>query len=146
MIRIPALILAATAVALSAPATAQQSPIPATLYKNPQCECCEAYADYLGQNGYDVTVKPIHDLSLIKQQFGVEEPLEGCHTTLVEGYVVEGHVPVSVLNRLLDERPQIRGISLPGMPTGSPGMSGEKVEPFTIYEISDDPTRVYDVE
>ena len=127
------------------PALAQQS-TPATLYKNPECGCCEEYAKYLRQNGYDVTVKPTHDLPLIKQQHGVAPELEGCHTTLVGGYVVEGHVPVTVLDRLLAERPEIRGISLPGMPLGSPGMGGEKTGPFTIYEVTDGTPEVYAVE
>ena len=74
------------------------------------------------------------------------EPLEGCHTTLVGGYVVEGHVPIGAVLRMLDERPAIRGISLPGMPAGSPGMFGEKAQPFTIYEIDDGEPKVYAVE
>ena len=118
----------------------------ATLYKNPACACCEGYADYLRDNGFEVTVKPTHDLPLLHRQHGVPEVLVGCHTTLIDGYVVEGHVPVNTLIRLLTERPDIKGISLPGMPAGSPGMFGEKTEPFTIYEIGDGPTKVYGVE
>jgi hypothetical protein len=118
----------------------------ATLYKNPQCGCCEGYADYLRDNGFEVTVKPTHDLPLLHRQHGVPEELVGCHTTLVDGYVVEGHVPINALLRLLKERPDIKGISLPGMPAGSPGMSGEKAGPFTIYEIGDGPAKVYAVE
>ena len=117
----------------------------ATLYKNPQCTC-EGYADYLRENGFEVTVKPTHDLPLIKRQYGVPSELEGCHTTLVGGYVVEGHVPVNTLLRLLTEKPNIKGISLPGMPAGSPGMFGEKTAPFTIYEISEGEPKVYAVE
>ena len=109
---------------------------PATLYKNPQCGCCEEYANYLRRHGFTVKVVATHDLSLIKKQVGgVPEKLEGCHTTLIDKYVVEGHVPVQTLNKLLAERPAIKGISLPGMPVGSPGMSGRKPGPFTIYEI-----------
>lgn len=118
----------------------------ATLYKNPQCGCCESYADYLRDNGFAVTVKPTHDLSLIKRQHGVPEALDGCHTMLVDGYVVEGHVPLKSLNRLLTERPDIKGISLPGMPMGSPGMTGTKSAPFTIYEISEGAPKVYAAE
>ncbi|MQA65623.1 MAG: DUF411 domain-containing protein [Alphaproteobacteria bacterium] len=118
----------------------------ATLYRNPECGCCEAYAEYLRKNGFSVTVKLTHSLPLIKRQHNVQRELEGCHTTLVGGYVVEGHVPVGTINRLLSERPAIRGISLPGMPEGSPGMSGPKREPFTIYEITDGSPRVYAVE
>ncbi|MGC7532509.1 DUF411 domain-containing protein, partial [Pandoraea pneumonica] len=68
-----------------------------------------------------MSVRPTHDLPLIKRKYAVPYALEGCHTILVGGYVVEGHVPVMSLNKLLAERPQIVGISLPGMPTGSPG-------------------------
>jgi hypothetical protein len=123
-----------------------EEPRTATLYKNPACACCETYADYLRENGFEVAVEATHDLPLIKRQYGVPAPLEGCHTTLVEGYVVEGHVPVRTLLRLLTEKPAIKGISLPGMPAGSPGMFGEKTEPFTIYEIGEGPAKVYGVE
>jgi hypothetical protein len=118
----------------------------ATLYKNPQCACCEGYADYLRDNGFEVTVQPTHDLPLLHRQHGVPDALVGCHTTLVERYVVEGHAPVRTLLRLLTEKPAITGISLPGMPAGSPGMSGEKTAPFTIYEFGDGPAKVYAVE
>jgi hypothetical protein len=85
-------------------------------------------------------------MSLISRQHGVPEKLAGCHTMLVGGYVVEGHVPVSAINKLLTKRPKIKGISLPGMPDGSPGMSGAKTAPFRILEISDGPERVFAVE
>jgi hypothetical protein len=83
---------------------------------------------------------------LLNKQHGVPENLEGCHTTLIGGYVVEGHVPVKTLDRLLTERPKIKGVSLPGMPQGSPGMTGRKSAPFTIYELSPGTPRVYAVE
>jgi hypothetical protein len=140
------LILLALVVALSGGAAQADERRSATLYKNPACTCCETYADYLRENGFEVTVEPTHDLPLLKRQHGVSAPLEGCHTTLVDGYVVEGHVPVGTILRLLSERPAIKGISLPGMPAGSPGMFGEKTEPFTIYEIGDGPAKVYGVE
>jgi hypothetical protein len=129
----------------SGPAKAEQ-PYAATLYKNPQCGCCEGHADYLRENGFEVTVEPTHDLPLLKRQYGVPGALEGCHTTLIDGYVVEGHVPVASILRLLTERPDIKGISLPGMPAGSPGMSGAKAAPFTIYAIGDEPAKVFAVE
>jgi hypothetical protein len=132
--------------ALGGAAANAEEPRTATLYKNPQCSCCETYADYLRENGFAVTVEPTHDLPLLKRQHGVSAALEGCHTTLVDGYVVEGHVPVATILRLLSEKPDIKGISLPGMPAGSPGMFGEKTAPFTIYEITDGPAKVYGVE
>lgn len=124
--------LAAVAIA---PRAVAQTARQATLYKNPQCGCCEDYATYLRGHGYKVEVIPTHDLDAIKAKHGVAESIGGCHITLLDGYVVEGHVPVSVIERLLRERPRIRGVSLPGMPQGSPGMTGRKKDRFTIYEI-----------
>lgn len=133
------LLLAAApaAVALrSAPGFA--TPPPARLYKSPLCDCCEEYAAYLRAAGHAVQVIATHDLPLIKRQNRVPPALEGCHTTLIGGYVVEGHVPLAVLARLLAERPAIPGVSLPGMPLGSPGMTGRKTEPFVIYALPRD--------
>lgn len=134
-------ILKATAVAgaliAAAPALAGPAPKPlATVFKNPQCGCCESYGQYLRNNGYEVKVVATHDLPLIQQRQGVPAGLEGCHTTLIGGYFVEGHVPIATFNRLLAERPDVNGITLPGMPTGSPGMGGPKTEPFTIHAVA----------
>ena len=133
---------------LAAPLPALAEPIHALLYKNPQCSCCEGYAAYLRQNGFEVEVKPSNDLAEISSKAGVPADLEGCHTTFIEGYVVDGHVPVDVIQKLLKEKPAIAGITLPGMPMGAPGMGGPKSAPFTIYAVSKDgsaPT-VYAVE
>lgn len=112
--------------------------IQATLYKDPQCSCCEGYADYLRQNGFQVDVKTTDDLAEISRKAGVPEALNGCHTTFIDGYVVGGHVPVNVVRKLLSEKPAIAGITIPGMPVGSPGMAGEKTETFTIYAVTKD--------
>lgn len=109
----------------------------ATLYKTPDCDCCEGYADYLRKDGFRVAVVPTHNLTLMNRERDVPEELDGCHLTMVEGYMVQGHVPIAAVRRLLTERPKIKGISLPGMPEGSPGMSGAKRAPFTIFEIGD---------
>ena len=95
-----------------------------------------------------MTVVENRNMSLTKQKFGVREDLEGCHTTVVGDYVIEGHVPVAPIKRLLSEKPAIKGISLPGMPDGSPGMSGEKEGPFSILSITGDdkPAPVYATE
>ena len=136
--------------ALCAPVvTLAQGTREATLYKNPQCGCCHDHAAYLRRHGYQVKEVATHDLDAIKRKHGVPEQLYGCHTILIGGYVVEGHVSAAIIDRLLREQPKIRGISLPGMPAGSPGMTGRKTEAFKIYEISDraseDP-RVYAVD
>jgi hypothetical protein len=136
------MLLASTAGATSAllipQMTRAAAPIPVTLYKNPQCTCCESYAQYLEKNGFKVDVKPTNDLAEISRNAGVPGDLEGCHTMFVGGYVVDGHVPVEIIRRLLAERPQIAGITLPGMPAGSPGMTGPKTEPWTIYAVTKD--------
>ncbi len=127
------------------PLRAIAAPIKATLYKNPQCSCCEGYAAYLRQNGFEVDVKPTNDLAEISQKAGVPEKYQGCHTTFIDGYVVDGHVPVEIVRKLLSERPAIAGITLPGMPAGSPGMVGQKAESFVIYAVTKDgkPPTVY---
>ncbi|MCW5701640.1 MAG: DUF411 domain-containing protein, partial [Bradyrhizobium sp.] len=79
----------------------------ATLYKNPQCGCCESYADYLRENGFTVTVKPTHELVAMSREAGIPDDFQGCHLTFIDDYVVSGHVPVATVNRLLSERPDI---------------------------------------
>lgn len=112
------------------------APMRATLYENPQCSCCEGYAAYLRENGFTVDAKPSHNLAAISQKAGVPADLQGCHTMFINGYVVDGHVPVNVIRKLLAEQPAIAGITLPGMPAGSPGMTGTKTGPFTIYAVA----------
>lgn len=116
-----------------------------TLYKDPQCDCCEGYADYLSSNGFTVSLVPTHDLPLLDEKYGIAADLSPCHIALIQGFVVGGHVPIAVVNRLLAEKPKITGITLPGMPLGSPGMVGRKMEPFTIYEIAKGSRKVYAV-
>ena len=117
-----------------------------TIYKNPQCGCCEEYAGYLRQNGFAVTVKPTHDLSAMSREAGISDDFQGCHLAFIDNYVVSGHVPVATVNKLRTERPDIKGVTLPGMPGGSPGMTGEKTEPFTIYTVGGGKPEVYAVE
>ncbi|MCX2720983.1 DUF411 domain-containing protein [Roseibium salinum] len=116
------------------------------LYKNPQCGCCESYAEYLRQNGFTVTVQPTHELGEMSRDAGIPDEFQGCHLSMIEDYVVSGHVPIDTINKLLTERPRIKGITLPGMPLGSPGMGGNKQGPFTVYEIGDETPKVYSEE
>ena len=123
-------------VLVSAPAVA--APIPAVLYKNPQCTCCEAYAQYLDQNGFAVKVIPTDQLDLVTRMAGVPTSLEGCHTMKLGSYVIEGHVPAPMIKQLLAEHLPITGLAIPGMPAGVPGMPampGMKTAPITVYEI-----------
>lgn len=94
--------------------------------------------DYLQENGVAVETVMTEDTSAIKEEYGIPEELWSCHTTIVDGYYIEGHVPIDVVLKLLDERPPIDGIALPGMPSGSPGMDGEKDAPWVIYAVSGD--------
>jgi hypothetical protein len=133
-------------VGLAASARAEDAPLEGTLYKSPDCTCCEGHAAYLKRNGIRVKVIEAKDISAIKKQYGVPPELEGCHTILLGGYVIEGHMPINPIRKLLRERPHITGISLPGMPTGAPGMYGPKEKPFVIYEIADGEKKVFSTE
>ena len=108
-----------------------------TVYKSPTCGCCGEYEAYLRDHGFEVEVVEKDDLTETKETLGVPSDLQSCHTSVVEGYFVEGHVPLEAVYKLLHERPSIDGIALPGMPAGSPGMGGEKEGPFTIYAVTD---------
>ena len=137
-----ALLISASGFALTGPTYA--APPSVTLYKNPECGCCDGYADYLRHSGFTVTAKATNDLSEISRKAGIPPDLQGCHTAFIGDYVVDGHVPVEAIKKLLAERPTIKGITLPGMPMGSPGMTGDKAEPFTVYAIGKDgKPRVY---
>ena len=105
-----------------------------TLYKRPNCGCCEKYIEYLQQNGFTVTAHDSNDLDGVKKRYGSDR-IAGCHTALIGGYVVEGHVPVAAINKLLKEKPAIVGISVPGMPMNSPGMGEMKPGTLTVYAI-----------
>ncbi|MGH6719222.1 MAG: DUF411 domain-containing protein [Alphaproteobacteria bacterium] len=106
-----------------------------TLYKDPLCGCCAAYADYLRDHGFAVTVIETEEIDAAHARAGTPEGFEGCHLTMIEGYAVEGHVPVGAIAKLLAERPAIVGLSVPGMPEGSPGMGGVADGPLTVYRF-----------
>jgi hypothetical protein len=93
-----------------------------TVYKDPDCGCCKAWVDYLRKHGYRVDAKDTRDVDAIKMNVGVPKSLVSCHTALVGGYVIEGHVPAEDIARLLKQKPKIAGLAVPGMPGGSPGM------------------------
>ena len=129
---------ALAAIALLAPLIAMAQS--ATMYKTPWCGCCSGHAAYLDEHGFDVEIieQSAEELAGIKDKHAVPAAQQGCHTLVIEGYVVEGHVPAEAIEALLAKRPDITGISLPGMPTGSPGMSGDKTGPFTVEVIGTD--------
>lgn len=92
------------------------------VYKTATCGCCSAWIEHLEAAGFPVTAHDEQDLMALKNQLGVPGPVRSCHTALVDGYLVEGHVPADVIRRLLEERPEVAGVAVPGMPIGSPGM------------------------
>src|SRR3954451_16435983 len=105
------------------------------VWKNRGCGCCSAWAKRFEQAGFAVTMHELEDVTPVRVAAGVPTDLAGCHTAKVEGYIVEGHVPVEAVRRLLAERPAVIGLAVPGMPVGSPGMEveGEPAEPFQVY-------------
>lgn len=115
-----------------------------TVYKTPTCGCCTKWVNHLREQGFQVTAYDISDLTPIKKKYGVPNALTACHTAIVDGYVVEGHVPADVILRLLKERPKVVGITVPGMPMGSPGMEGKYSEPYDVLTFDQDgKTQVY---
>ncbi len=93
-----------------------------TVYKSPTCGCCAEWVAHVRRHGFRVKTEDLADLQPIKTRHGVPAALQSCHTALIDGYVVEGHVPADLIDRLLQERPKVVGIAVPGMPIGSPGM------------------------
>lgn len=130
---IVAAILFVLSVSASSGAGAVNTSGAVVMFKHPQCGCCEQYGEYLRQHGFVVKVVETAKLDAVKRQRKIPRPLEACHTLELDGYLIEGHVPIAVIMKLLKEKPDIRGLSLPGMPQGSPGMSGIKTGAFTVY-------------
>jgi len=107
-----------------------------TVYKSKFCGCCSNWSHYLGERGFEVTEKAIKNVASLKKKFGIPERLSSCHTAVVSGYVIEGHVPVEDIQRLLSEKPDIRGLAVRGMPAGAPGMEGgRQKEAFSVVAI-----------
>lgn len=134
--------MATSAGMIFAPAGSEQTAGPvATIYKSPTCSCCGQYAAYLRQRSYDVNVQLEDDMAAVKEAHDIPYEVESCHTMEIGPYVIEGHVPEEAIQKLLIERPDIKGIGMAGMPSGSPGMSGPKNGDFIIYEITHDGTQ-----
>ncbi len=113
------------------------------VYTSFACGCCDIHADYTKRNtGMNIDVKQVDPYSLDehKEELGVPSSVRTCHTTIIGDYFVEGHMPLEAINKLLAEKPDIRGIALPGMPSGSPGMPGRKTEDFVVLAVNNDGT------
>jgi len=105
-----------------------------SVFKDPSCACCNGWIDHLKQSGFDVaaTEMPNAQFREVKSRYKVPPDLQSCHTGVVDGYVIEGHVPAADIQRLLKERPKAIGLAVPGMPVGSPGMEGPKHESYSV--------------
>jgi hypothetical protein len=110
-----------------------------TVYKSPTCGCCKKWVSYLEKQGYWVKAQNMQDMRFIKSMSGVRPQYASCHTAVIDGYVVEGHVPAGDIERLLTERPPVIGISAPGMPVGSPGMEqGSRRDNYNVVTLEKD--------
>jgi len=127
-----ALTLTTGAAAPSAP-TAKQTRI--TVYKDPSCGCCKNWIAHLIKHGYGVDAKDTPAMAEVKRTLGVPEALTACHTAVVNGYLIEGHVPAADIARLLKEKPKVAGLAVPGMPMGSPGMEGPSQQHYQVLSF-----------
>ncbi|WP_245985999.1 DUF411 domain-containing protein [Azospirillum thermophilum] len=131
----------------SAPAAAAEQMAGKTVevWKSPSCGCCGGWVTHMREAGFQVTVHEVDDVDPVKAQQGVPAPLHSCHTALVDGYVLEGHVPASDVKRLLTERPKARGLSVPGMPQDAPGMDMKTGTPYqtVLFGTADGKATVY---
>lgn len=118
---------------------AAAAPAPAgeiTVYRSPTCVCCKEWVAHARRAGFRVTEENVASVAPIKAQHGVPDRLASCHTSVVGGYVVEGHVPLDLVERLLDEQPSVAGLAVPGMPAGSPGMEGAGKELYDVLTFT----------
>ncbi len=102
------------------------------VYKSPTCGCCADWITHMKESGFKVTVHNSPDVSAIKNEWGVPGDMRSCHTAKIGGYVVEGHVPADLVKKMLKERPQAKGLAVPGMPMGSPGMEGPRKDSYEV--------------
>jgi hypothetical protein len=124
-------------------ATIKTSKYDVEVFKTPSCGCCYGYVLFLEEEKFKVKQTDMRSLHLIKKKYNIPLEMQSCHTTILGKYFIEGHVPIEAINKLLKEKPDIDGIALPGMPIGTPGMPGEKEEPYIIYQLVDGKSSVF---
>jgi len=113
------------------------------VFKTPSCGCCYGYVLFLEEEKFKVKQTDMRSLHSIKQKYNIPVEMQSCHTTILGKYFIEGHVPIEAIKKLLKEKPDIDGIALPGMPIGTPGMPGDKDEPYVIYQLIDGKSSVF---
>jgi hypothetical protein len=121
-----------TAAVRSSPSDAPAKMPVITVYKDPSCGCCKNWIAHLIKHGYHVDAKDSPNMAEIKRTLGVPTGLTACHTAMVNGYLIEGHVPAADIDRLLAQKPKITGLAVPGMPAGSPGMEGATAQRYQV--------------
>lgn len=126
--------LLAALVSVNGPTLAQRPAATVQVYKSPTCGCCALWVKHLEQHGFATQVTDVDNLADIKAKHNIPGRVQSCHTAVVNGYVIEGHVPAADVQRLLKERPAVAGLAVPGMPIGSPGMEVPNVKPQP-YEV-----------
>lgn len=119
----------------AAPRAAQGALPSMTVYKSASCGCCKLWVDHAKQNGFTVRTVDTDDLAGVKREMGIPARLQSCHTVVVGSYVLEGHVPASDVKRLLAQKPKVRGLAVPGMPVGSPGMEQGPPAGYDRYDV-----------
>lgn len=133
------LLQALLASAFAAPMLASAATAPLIeVYKSEGCGCCEAWLEHLKANGFAVKAQNVDDTSVYREKFGIPKNLGSCHTGIVQGYALEGHVPAAEIKRLLAERPKAKGLAVPSMPMGSPGMEGPRNDPYDVLLVKAD--------
>ena len=114
-----------------------------TVYKSPTCGCCGEWVKHMRANGFSVTVREVEDVTPYRRRSMVPDHLASCHTALVGGYAIEGHVPAGDIRRLLRDRPHVIGLSVPGMVDGSPGMEQGQPQPYATIAFDERGERVF---
>ena len=121
-----------------------QSTLGIEVFKNQYCGCCHLWITHLQKNGFKVTEQNVDSNATIRENMGMPEKLGSCHTAIINGYVIEGHVPAADIQRLLKEKPKAVGLAVPGMPAGSPGMESPNPQPYnTLLVMKDGTTKVW---
>lgn len=115
----------------------QEEPV-VEVYKSSTCGCCSKWVAHLEEHGFAVKATDVPNINRVKEIVGVPEGVASCHTAIVDGYVIEGHVPAEDVRRLLADRPPIAGLAVPGMPLGSPGMEGPNPQPYDVIGFDED--------
>ena len=124
--------------------SANAAPGEVIVYKSPSCGCCAKWVDHMRDAGFEVKVNNTSDVYPIKQEYGLPRGMGSCHTAIVDGYVIEGHVPANDVKKLLAEKPNARGLSVPGMPIGSPGMEqGNYKERYEVIIFGPEGSKVF---